>query len=352
MSDTYSRTGPAAGDQTRAAPGGARVPGGGPAPGPPRRRRHRGRRIAIVSVASVLVLVCAVALAGYLVINHLASSVHRIPVTFPRLAAAAAPAAGTAPAMTVLITGQEYPGQPDGSGMIMLMHINAGDKAGGVVSLPPGIVVSVPGHGRATLSAALADGGPSLLVRTVEQATGVQLQHYARIDFAQIPPVIDAVGGVNVSLPAQAASFGHTFTAGTNHLTGTTALYYARQPSLTEEQRVLRQENLVRAILDKIANDNLLTSPVSAYRVVSALTAALTVDSNFTNSGLESLASQLRRLGSGAWTFVTAPTQVSGSGQPQLSQAQSAPLWSAIRQDALAAYAARYPATVTPAAPH
>jgi len=345
MSDTYRRTSPAAGDQARAAPGGAREPGGRP------RRRHRGRRIAIVSVASVLVLLCAVALAGYLVINHLASSVHRIPVAFPRLAAAGAPAAGTAPAMTVLITGQEYPGQPDGSGMIMLMHINAGDNAGGVVSIPPGTVVDVPGHGRAALSAALADGGPSMLVRTVEQATGVQLQHYARIDFAQIPPVVDAVGGVDVVLPEQTTSFGHTFTAGTNHLTGTTALYYARQPSLSEEGRVLRQQTLVRAILDKIANDNLLTSPVTAYRVVSALSAALTVDSNFTNTGLESLANQLRRLGSGAGTFVTVPTHVSGSGQVVVDQAQSAPLWSAIRQDALAAYAARYPAAVTPVAP-
>ena len=76
----------------------------------------------------------------------------------------------------------------------------------------------------------------------------------------------------------------YTFHAGVNHLNGITAVYYVRNPSLTAEARVLRQQSLLRAILDKIASEHLLTNPVTLYRVVHALVAMLTVDSNFTNS--------------------------------------------------------------------
>jgi LCP family protein required for cell wall assembly len=311
-----------------------------------RNQRRRTLRIALIALASALTLVAAVAVGGVLVLNHLASSIRRIPVSFAKLAAADRPmGAAASQSMTVLITGSgigatgSTSSSAGGSGLIMLLHINANHQAGGAVSIPPNSVVSVPGHGRTQLQDALALGGPTLLVTTVEQLTHVQIEHYARIDFSHVANVINAVGGVTVTLPEATTSFGHTFHAGTNHLNGVTALYYARQPSLTEEGRVLRQQSLIRAALSKVANDRLLLNPLTTFHVLSALTAMLTVDSNFTNSELASLAAQLRGLSSRAGTYVTAPVHTGRISHQ---------LWQAIQHDSIAAFARKYPSTVTP----
>jgi LCP family protein required for cell wall assembly len=323
-------------------------------PAQPTRHRRRRLRIALVSLASFVVLVGGVVAGGYAYVNHLAGSIQRIPVSFTKLDTANHPTR----AMTVLITGAGIgptgvpePGPvPPTSGLIMLLHINADQQAGGVVSIPPQTIVRVPGHGRTEINNALAFGGPTLLVRTVELLTHVQIDHYARIDFAHVANVVNVVGGVNVVLPETTSSFGHVFHIGVNHLNGLTALYYARQTSLTQEGRVLRQQSLIRAVLHKLANRHLLTRPLTMVRVLNAIIRMLTVDSNFTNSELERLATELGGLSSRAGTFVTAPTHISG-GQVHLDRAVSRRLWAAIRQDSIAAFARRYPFTVTPVAP-
>jgi LCP family protein required for cell wall assembly len=309
-------------------------------------------------MASFVVLVGAVAVGGYAYVNHLAGSVQRIPVKFVKLDAASQPLAGKGRgAMTVLITGKGI--GPTGSmsvpensssGLIMLLHINANHKAGGVVSIPPQTIVSIPGHGRTKIQDALAFGGPSLLVQTVENLTHDQIDHYARIDFAHVANVVNVIGGVNVTLPETTTSFGHVFHVGVNHLNGITALYYARQPSLTEEGRVLRQQSLIRAILHTLADRHMLTNPITMYRVLHALIGMLTVDSDFTNSELEHLATELGGLNGHKGTFVTAPTR-EVAGQVHLRSRIARQLWVAIRQDSLAAFAEKYPFTVTPWAP-
>jgi LCP family protein required for cell wall assembly len=300
-------------------------------------------------------LVGAVVGGGYAFVNHMVGSVQRIPVAFTRVDVASHPNHG---AMTVLITGAGFgptgaPGpvsERSTSGLIMVLHINADHHAGGVVSIEPESIVRVPGHGQTLLESALANGGPSLLVQTVEQLTHEQINHYARIDFRRVAKVVDVLGGVNVTLPDQTTSFGHTFHVGVNHLNGVQALEYAREPSLTEEGRVLRQQSLIRAVLDEIANKHLLTNPITMYHVISALIGALTVDSNFTNSDLERLATELGALRSGDGTFVTAPIH-EVAGQDHLDRVIDNQLWAAIRHDSIAAFAKKYPFTVTPVAP-
>ena len=67
-----------------------------------------------------------------------------------------------------------------------------------------------------------------------------------------------------------------------------------------------------------------------ANGVLHALVSMLTVDSNFSNSQVESLATQLGSLAGPASTFITAPTQVA-SGSEVLDPAPSDALWSAVK---------------------
>jgi LCP family protein required for cell wall assembly len=229
----------------------------------------------------------------------------------------------------------------------MLLHLNADGRTGGVVSIPLQTVVPVPGHGRVAIEYATVYGGPSLLVRTVHQLTGLPIDHFVRIDFNHLAGLIDAVGGVDITLPVTTTSFGHTFAAGVNHLDGVTALYYTRDPSISEQNRVLRQQNLLRAAITKVAHAHLLSNPLTTINILNALTGSLTVDSSFTNAEMISLASSLRTVTSNNGTFVTAPTTVA-NGQEVLNSTVSDELWSAIGNGSIAAFAKQHPSTVTP----
>jgi LCP family protein required for cell wall assembly len=323
----------------------------------PTRRKRRGTRIAVLCILSVLVLVGATVTAGFVVVSTMAGNIPRLTVA--RLASTAGPATGgSGGGQTILITGAGFgptgtsapgTGAPEPSGLIMLLHINANKKAGGVVSLPPTAVVAVPKHGHLQLQQALALGGPSLLVQTVEQLTGVPINHYARIDFQHVSAVVDAVGGVYVNVPEADTSFSYTFHVGINHLDGVAALFYVRQKSLTETARVLRQQSLIRAILRKLASHQLLANPVTMFHVLSAVDSMLAVDSDFTNTQIESLALQLNTLSGSDGTFLTAPTETAGKQvifNPQISSQ----LWLAIRYDSIAGFAEQYPVTLTPPA--
>ena len=321
----------------------ASVPHGAPV----ERGKRRIWRILVRSMVALFAVVAIAALGLYAVVNHLESNIRRIPVTL-----AAAPQDNKR--LTVLLTSSEA--GPTGAsastastatGMIMLLHLNADGRTGGVVSIAPQTVVPVPGHGMTAIQNATVLGGPSLLVATVHQLTGVPIDHFARVDFSHLVDLINAVGGVDVTIPHTTTSFGHTFAAGVNHLGGVTALYYARDPSISEQDRVLRQQNLLRAAINKVVHARLLSNPLTTINVLNALTSALTVDSNFTNGELISLASSLRNVTSNNGTFVTAPTTVA-NGTEVLNTAISGQLWSAVNNDSIAAFAKQNPSTVTP----
>jgi LCP family protein required for cell wall assembly len=333
------------------------------------RRRRRGRRIALMSLASVVTLIVVVALGAYATINHVAGRVHRIPNVFAGLDAAREPVmpAATQKSMTILLTGDYMlPATRGGnganksstaaeyaSGLIALVHFNANFKAGAIVSIPGNTQVAIPGHGDAELENALVLGGPSLLIQTVEKLTDVRIDHYTVVDFSGLISALRPLGGVDVEVPVATSSDGFVFHTGINHLTDSDALAYVRQDSLTEEGRVLRQQALLRAIVDKVATADLLTNPLKDLSLLDAFTGSLSVDSDFSNLGLETLAGQLHLLtGSGA--YVTAPTKttVINNTPVQLNAAVSAKLWQAIRHDSVAAFAKQYPATLTPGAPN
>ena len=382
MPDGPSPAGPADGRQPPAGPAAAtgpapsatgREPGRDPGrePGPRRRSwKRRALRISLVAGAAVAMLAAGVAACGYALVTHLADNIHRIPSADAALDAAGQPVmpAATRHSMTILLNGSQQvpaaiggrPGSPPArqemSGLLALVHINVGGQAGAVVRIPANALAYVPGYGVTELWNSMPLGGPSLLIEAVEQLTGVRIDHYAVVDFDRLAGSLGPLGGVDVVVPQTTSSDGAVFPRGINHLTRATALDYVRQVSLSQDGQILRQQALLRAILQKLARLHLLTDPAGGFSVLNAVTKALSVDSNVTNSGLVSLVSRLRLLGSPAATYVAAPVRRSfvfeGQRAVSLNQRVSRRLWQAVRDDAVAAFARRYPSTVSPFAPH
>jgi LCP family protein required for cell wall assembly len=154
-----------------------------------------------------LVLVLVVAVAGlYLDLN---SKLSRVNVLVP----AALTSAGT----NWLIAGSDSRGgltrtEEDqlalghdiGGGRtdtILLLHLPSNGTRPTLVSIPRDSYVPIPGHGDNKINAAYSLGGPKLLIQTVQNVTGLRIDHYMAIGFGGLVDVVNDVGGVRLCLP-------------------------------------------------------------------------------------------------------------------------------------------------------
>ena len=80
------------------------------------------------------------------------------------------------------------------------MHVDPKKNFVSTLSLPRDLRVEIPGHGVNKLNASYAIGGPALVIRTVKQATGVNVDHFLQVDFAAFQELTDSVGGVYIDV--------------------------------------------------------------------------------------------------------------------------------------------------------
>ena len=86
------------------------------------------------------------------------------------------------------------------SDTLMIVHIDPDQNYLSVLSLPRDLRVDIPGHGKGKLNTAFAFGGPALAITTIEQTTGVDINHYLEIGFNAFSDIVDSLGGVYVDV--------------------------------------------------------------------------------------------------------------------------------------------------------
>lgn len=175
---------------------------------------------------------------------------------------------------------------------IMIAHI-ADNGTVAFVSIPRDSYVEIPSFtdadGRTTpashqkINAAYDIGGPQLIVRTVEAATGVHLDHYAEINFVGFVAMVDAVGGVEMTIPTPIhdEKAGLNLPAGTTNLSGPQALAYVRAryfDPTADLGRMKRQQAFVGALMQKATSPAVLMNPMKLMAFANAAAASLTVD--------------------------------------------------------------------------
>jgi LCP family protein required for cell wall assembly len=273
------------------------IPGGG---GPERRdlgggggRRwrfwgqpgRRGRRIALIVGTVVAVLIAGVAGTYFWLDGKLNKD-----VTLP---ATALTSAGT----NWLITGSDsraglshaeidamHVGFDEGtlnSDSIMLLHLGSGRPV--LISIPRDSYVDIPGHGWNKINAALAYGGASLLVQTVENVTGLKIDHYMGIGFAGLVAVVNQIGGVRICLKTaiEDSYSGVHLSAGCHNLDGDQALAFVRDRHsfATEDlQRIQDQRAFLSALLNKATSPGVYLNPFTAYPFGSTAASSMSVD--------------------------------------------------------------------------
>ena len=179
----------------------------------------------------------------------------------------------------VLATGHDISGHR--SDTILILHIPASGRAV-LVSIPRDSYVQIPGHGYNKINAAYAYGGPKLLARTVQNATGLYINHFMGIGFGGLVNVVDAVGGVRMCLPGPMVDpkAGLDLKAGCQTLDGAQALGFVRTRNFAESdlQREQDQRLFLKALLGKMTSLGTIINPFAALPAASGATGSLTVD--------------------------------------------------------------------------
>lgn len=167
---------------------------------------------------------------------------------------------------------------------ILVVHLPGlgSDVAPTMVSIPRDSYVPIPGHGEDKINAAFALGGAPLLAQTVEQATGLRLDHYAEIGFDGFAVMVDAVGGVTMcpSEPISDPLAGIDLPAGCQELNGRSALGYVRTRATprADLDRMTNQRQFMATLMKRATNPAVLLNPLRWYPMARAATGAVTVD--------------------------------------------------------------------------
>ncbi len=158
---------------------------------------------------------------------------------------------------------------------IMLLH--TGDGPNLLMSIPRDSLVEIPGHGTTKINAAYAYGGPKLLVRTIEQNTGIRVDDYVEIGLGGLAGVVDAVGGITicptVDMVDKLANL--NIKKGCQEADGQTALGYARSrhtdPRYGDITRVKHQREVVAAVGGKVFSPWTFVNPVRYWNLANAV---------------------------------------------------------------------------------
>jgi LCP family protein required for cell wall assembly len=277
--------------------------------GPPRTRGPRGRgrwlrpkRILIILATLVVVL----ALAGVGLYFDLNSKLSRVDVL--------APAGFTSAGTNWLIAGSDSRGGltrteedqlalgHDISGgrtdTIMLLHMPANGTRPTLVSIPRDSYVPIPGHGSNKINSAYSFGGPKLLIQTVQNVTGLRIDHYMGIGFGGLVDVVNDVGGVTLCLPGpmKDPKAGLNLKKGCQTLNGGQALSFVRTREfpLGDLQREQDQRALLKSLLSKMTSAGTLINPFAVIPAASGAASSVTVDQGTSLSQLVSVAFALK----------------------------------------------------------
>ena len=157
---------------------------------------------------------------------------------------------------------------------IMLLHTGSGPNL--LMSIPRDSLVEIPGRGVTKVNAAYAYGGPKLLVRTLEGATGIRIDHYVEIGLGGFVNVVDAVGGIEIcpSEDMVDPQANLDIKKGCQDSDGKVALGYARSrktSNLGDIDRAKHQREVVSAVGDKAVSPWSVLNPLRYYRLNTAM---------------------------------------------------------------------------------
>ena len=304
--------------------------------------RHWPRRKILVWGSSGLaLLLVAVTGAGYLMLKHFNANLQQDDI---RGLLGAQPVNLHPQAENIMVIGSDSRqglSQSYGSGLVtdqsdtlMIIHIPANRQWAEVMSIPRDSWVNIPacemGDGQLSapqqykINEAFAIGnldgnhtalGIACTVKTVEQDTGIYINHFIAVNFTGFENMVSALGGVYECnpTPINDPNSDLHLAAGTHLLTPAQALGYVRARYTlgdgSDLERIGRQQAFMSSLVSRVKSQ--LLDPIAIYRFLDATTKSLTIDSQLGGiTGLYNLGQSLRGIPSSKIAFFTVPNEL------------------------------------------
>lgn len=229
------------------------------------------------------------------------------------------------------------------SDVMMLVQISGDRQSVNVMSIPRDSWVPIEGHGDAKINAAFSYGGAELAISTMQNLTGVTIDHFMILDFISFEKLTDELGGVTIAT-----------SAGDRQMNGQEALAFVRnRHSLPrgDFDRVRRQQAWIKSIMAAVFDKDVLKSPAKVASLINIVLDYSAVDQGIDFDYMAGLALEVKDLRPAGVQFLTAPytgTGRSPDGQSivVLDHSKLDPLMEAWANDGVAAYIAAHPDAV------
>ncbi|OGN01767.1 MAG: hypothetical protein A3I26_00145 [Candidatus Yanofskybacteria bacterium RIFCSPLOWO2_02_FULL_43_10] len=194
------------------------------------------------------------------------------------------------------LRGEDDPDAKDGGALltdtIMILSFDKITKKTSLTSIPRDLYVKIDKNKKDKINTAYEygyyrkNGGVSYAKELVSKITGVYIDKVAVLNFSSFEKIIDQIGGIDIVLAQpfeEKKQWGFEFSlpAGTNHLNGKNALYYARSRfSSNDFDRSRRQQEVIFALKDKLTNLNFWSDPVKTISILNSIRSNIKTDVN------------------------------------------------------------------------
>jgi LCP family protein required for cell wall assembly len=227
---------------------------------------------------------------------------------------------------------------------LLLIHLDPAHTHATVLSIPRDTMVYEPAckariskigtgmmgpYPSTIIDGALNIGGPTCAVATVEDLTGIRLDHFVEFNFNSFRTMVDAIGGVKVCIPKGGyhdPASGVNLAPGLRTVTYNQALAYVRTRHVLggadaggDLPRIQLQQAFISSVVQKVNSTGMLSNSLALYRVAETATKALTVDQGMGSvNSLLHFAKSLTGLHAKDVSLITMPTVIDPTDQNRL----------------------------------
>ncbi|WP_258036945.1 LCP family protein, partial [Streptomyces sp. SM14] len=328
------------------------------------KKRNLRKKILLWTGGVVALLMIVGCTAAYMVYRQLNDNITKVDVPYDN------PATSDAPVNILLVGSDQRTGEGnDGYGdrdslghaeTTVLLHFSKDREHATALSIPRDLIVDIPecettkdgvteiipGDQNVRFNESYGQKGrdPGCTWKTVQELTGIEINHFMLLDFNAVKTLSTAVGGVEVCLDKDIDDpKSHLkLSAGTHVIEGDDALAFVRTRDSvghsSDLSRIALQQQFLGSMARSFTENGTLTDPRKLLDLADAATKALTVDTGIGSvEKLHDLARDLGRVPVEDISFVTLPVMDNPAEEVAatvvLDQAKAAPLFRMIRED-------------------
>ncbi len=231
-----------------------------------RKRTNRGKKIAVGVIAAILVAVIGGGSAFALWVNSVNEQLNRGTKTEEELSAlqdVLAPVKSFTEPFYIMLIGSDRRENDESMGARsdtnIVVRVDPERNQITLVSIPRDTKIEIDGYGTNKFNAAYNYGGAAATIREANQLLGIEISHYAEVNFEELVALVDAVGGVDIDVEERIndpKAGDVVIEEGLQHLDGEAALTFARSRAYVDGDftRTSNQRKLIGAIVDKVVS--------------------------------------------------------------------------------------------------